>query len=320
MTGVTLQTVSQELAGQRIDNYLLRELKGVPRTRIYRLLRRGEVRVNGGRIKPTHRLAAGDQVRIPPVRRAERDDVAPSEALTERLEQTILYEDDRLIILNKPSGAAVHGGSGIAHGVIEVLRTRRPNAAFLDLAHRIDRDTSGCLVVAKRRSTLRALHEAFREGQVEKQYLALVHGHPLAGTQTVNAPLGSVAGKGGERMMRVDPNGQSARTDFTRINQFADTSLLRADLFTGRMHQIRVHAAHLGHPVAMDRRYGDAVKDQALKAAGLRRLFLHAERIAFDIPHSGHIEITAPLSPSLTALLDQLNPTPQAQPEQAHAR
>jgi len=306
VAGVRIQTVADDLDGQRVDNYLLRELKGVPRTRIYRLLRRGEVRVNGGRVRPTHRLKSGDQVRIPPVRHAESDSMQPSDQVIERLEKAILYEDDRLIIIDKPSGLAVHGGSGIAYGLVEALRVMRPRAAFLDLAHRLDRDTSGCLLVAKRRSMLRALHEAFRNNNVDKRYVALVHGRVKRTAMTVTARLAAETGKGGERFVRVREQGQSAKTDFLVRQQFAGQTLLEARLHTGRMHQIRVHAAHIGHPVVMDPRYGDGAADQAVRALGLKRLFLHAESLALELPDYGRIEASAGLPEALESLLDRL--------------
>lgn len=308
MAGPTIHTVAAEIAGQRVDNFLLRQLKGVPRTRVYRLLRRGEVRVNGGRIRPTYRLAEGDRVRIPPVRQAAGGEtMAPSAQIIERLESAILYEDDRLLILDKPSGMAVHGGSGIAYGVIEALRIMRPRAAFLDLAHRLDRDTSGCLVLAKRRSTLRALHAAFRDNAVDKHYLALMGGAVAPGRQRVDARLRAEAGKGGERVMRVHPQGQSARTDFTLLTSYEGWSLVRATLHTGRTHQIRAHAASIGHPVAMDRRYGDGQADQALRSRGLKRLFLHAEHLAFDLPGHGRVEASAALPAELQSVLTVLH-------------
>lgn len=302
-----MHTVAAEIAGQRIDNFLLRQLKGVPRTRVYRLLRRGEVRVNGGRIRPTYRLAEGDRVRIPPVRQATSGEtMAPSERIMARLESAILHEDDRVLILDKPSGMAVHGGSGIAYGVVEAVRVMRPRASFLDLAHRLDRDTSGCLVLAKRRSALRALHAAFRDNAVDKNYLALMRGSLPPGIRRVEAPLRAEAGKGGERTMRVHPRGQSARTDFVPLTSYQAWSLVRATLHTGRTHQIRAHAASIDCPVAMDRRYGDENADQALRSKGLKRLFLHAERLAFDLPGYGRIEASAPLPGELQAVLTRL--------------
>lgn len=307
MASVRTETVPEELAGQRIDNYLLRALKGVPRTRIYRLLRRGEVRVNGGRVRPTRRLSAGDQVRIPPVREAAgAETMQPSGQVVGRLEAAILYEDDRLLVIDKPSGLAVHGGSGIAYGVVEALRVMRPRAKFLDLAHRLDRETSGCLVLAKRRSTLRELHALFREGQVDKRYLALVHGRFGAGTRRVEAPLRPEPGKGGERVMRVHADGLAARTDFRCLQSYESWSLVEAVLHTGRMHQIRAHAASIGHPVAMDRRYGSPAADREVRALGLRRLFLHAARLSFEAPGTGAMTIEAPMPDALGAVLRRL--------------
>jgi 23S rRNA pseudouridine955/2504/2580 synthase len=308
VTGPSIHTIPAEGAGQRIDNFLLRHLKGVPRTRVYRLLRRGEVRVNGGRTRPTYRLRAGDRVRIPPVRQAGSDGVTkPSPQVIERLEAAILHEDDRLLILDKPSGMAVHGGSGLAYGIVEALRIMRPRVAFLDLAHRLDRDTSGCLVLAKRRSTLRALHEAFRENAVDKHYLALLQGVPTLAEQRVDAPLRAEAGKGGERVMRVHPQGQSARTDFHVLASYGSWSLVRARLHTGRTHQIRAHAASIGHPVAMDKRYGATGNDPRLRALGLKRLFLHAQTLGFELSSHGPVTVQAPLPGALQRVLDSLS-------------
>lgn len=307
LSQVRKETVPAELAGQRIDNYLLRILKGVPRTRIYRLLRRGEVRVNSGRVKPTHRLQAGDEIRIPPVRRIESESVSPSDRVLADLETRILYEDKRLLVMDKPAGLAVHGGSGIAYGVIESLRQLRPDCQLLDLAHRLDRGTSGCLVIAKRRSTLRELHEAFRKGTVEKRYLALVAGHLDGGRHRVDAPLRAQTGKGGERIMVVHPEGQPARTDFIQKESYRGWSLVQAVPRTGRMHQIRAHAAHIDHPIAMDERYGDRNRDQVLRTLGLKRLFLHAESIRFDLDSTGPINLRAPLPVALQTLTEQLN-------------
>jgi len=306
VTQVCKETVPAELAGQRIDNYLLRVLKGVPRTRIYRLLRRGEVRVNSGRVKPTHRLQEGDEIRIPPVRRVESESVSPSDRVLADLETRILHEDERLLVIDKPAGLAVHGGSGIAYGVIESLRKLRPDCQLLDLAHRLDRGTSGCLVIAKRRSTLRELHKAFREVKVEKRYVALVAGHLEGGRQRVDEPLRAQAGKGGERIMVVHPAGQPARTDFIEKESYRGWSLVEAAPKTGRMHQIRAHAAHIGHPVAMDERYGDRSRDKALSNLGLKRLFLHAETIRFDLESTGMINIRAPLPAALRTLTERL--------------
>ncbi len=312
---VRLARVSPDQAGQRIDNYLLRELKGVPKSHIYRLLRRGEVRVNKGRSKPEYRLVEGDLVRIPPVRTAVRDATSPREGLLQRIESAIIHEDERVLILNKPSGMAVHGGSGIQHGVIEALRAARPKAPFLELVHRLDRETSGCLVIAKKRSALRNLHELLRTGQVEKQYLALVKAPWRKGKQTVTAALRKNQLKGGERIVEVDAAGKPARTLFTPRNHYPAATLLEVDLDTGRTHQIRVHAQHLGFPLAGDEKYGDATFNRMLRAYGLRRLFLHAHRLRFQesVDHPV-IEVLAPLDPALQQVLDSLQQEAQKPP------
>ncbi len=305
--GVQKVQVTPEQAGQRIDNFLLGRLKGVPKSRIYRLLRRGEVRVNRGRIKPTYRIQSGDEVRIPPVRVAETEQGAPQRGLVARIEAAIIYEDARLLVLNKPAGVAVHGGSGISHGVIEALRAARPNAPFLELVHRLDRETSGCLIIAKKRSALRNLHQLLREGGMEKRYLALVQGSWQGGAQMVQAPLRKNLLKGGERMVRVDPEGKSARTQFRPLTHFRGATLMEVLLDTGRTHQIRVHAAHVGHPLAGDEKYGDAAFNQRLRELGLKRLFLHAQSLSFQEPgREQEVHVSAPLSDELRAVLDTL--------------
>jgi 23S rRNA pseudouridine955/2504/2580 synthase len=310
--------VGPEEAGQRIDNYLLRQLKGVPKSRIYRLLRKGEVRVNRGRIKPEYRVQSGDEVRIPPIRQAERDPTAPAEGLVSRIETAILYEDERLLVLNKPAGVAVHGGSGIRHGVIEALRAARPTAPMLELVHRLDRDTSGCLVIAKKRSALRNLHQLLREGGMDKRYLALVRGDWPGGTRTVTAALNKNQVKGGERIVTVDAGGKAARTLFRPRSRFAGASLLDVELDTGRTHQIRVHGAHIGHPLAGDDKYGDPVFNKAMSDLGLRRLFLHAAALGFREPEREHeVRVSAPLPEDLQAVLDRLEQA--ARPQAADA-
>jgi 23S rRNA pseudouridine955/2504/2580 synthase len=299
--------VGPEEAGQRIDNYLLRQLKGVPKSRIYRLLRKGEVRVNKGRIKPEYRVQSGDEVRIPPVRQAERDPGTPAEGLVNRIEAAILYEDERLLVLNKPAGVAVHGGSGISHGVIEALRAARPTAPMLELVHRLDRDTSGCLVIAKKRSALRNLHQLLREGGMDKRYLALVQGDWPGSTRTVTAPLHKNQLKGGERIVTVDDEGKAARTLFRPLTRFAGATLLDVVLDTGRTHQIRVHGTHIGHPLAGDDKYGDPAFNKAMREQGLRRLFLHAVALGFREPDSDReVHVSAPLPDDLRSVLDRL--------------
>ena len=300
--------VDREAAGQRIDNFLLRHLKGVPRSHLYRVLRRGEVRVNKGRVKPEYRLQAGDEVRIPPLRRADAPPPTRSAArdLT-WIDDAVLFEDDRLLVIDKPAGLAVHGGSGLSYGFIELLRLARPQQE-LELVHRLDRDTSGCLLISKRRSTLRDLHQLLRENQVEKRYLALLAGPMPRAELSVDAPLRKNALQSGERVVRIDfDEGKAAQTVFRTQRSLAGASLVEARILTGRTHQIRVHAAHLGLPVAGDEKYGDAVRNRELRAFGLRRLFLHAARLRFRAPHSGRVlQIEAPLPHDLTGVLGAL--------------
>ncbi len=302
-TGVRKVEIDAEDAGQRIDNFLKKHLPGVPKSRVYRLLRRGEVRINGSRIRADYRLRQGDEVRIPPARLRPAGS-PPSAAAAERLAGRVLYEDDRLLVIDKPAGTAVHGGSGISHGVIEQLRFARPELKDLALVHRLDRETSGCLVLAKRRSALRALHAAFREGRVEKNYLALVAGDWQAGERLVEAPLYVHHRAGGERHVVVSPQGKPAATRFRLSQRYGGTfSLLQCQPLTGRTHQVRVHAAHAGHPLVVDDRYGDPAANAAAKRAGLQRLFLHAQSIAFPDPHGNELHFTAPLAPDLAAFL-----------------
>lgn len=305
-------TITEEDAGQRIDNWLLKRLKGVPKTHVYRLLRTGQVRVNKGRIGPQRKLVAGDQVRVPPVRVAAPD--APRRApddLLRRVEARIVYEDDHLLALDKPAGLAAHGGSGIGFGAIEVLRTLRPDARSLELVHRLDRDTSGLLLVAKRRSALRALHAAMREGRVAKRYLALLAGAWKGGPKRVDVPLEEHRPEGGERVTRVGPMGRAAVSTFIPERWFRDSTLAAVDIETGRMHQIRVHAAHIGHPVLGDPKYGDRLANRAAKASGLGRMFLHAARLSFEHPGDGSMRtLEAPLDAELEGVLAALPPGP----------
>ncbi len=299
--------VNAEQAGQRIDNFLLCHLKGVPRSRIYRILRKGEVRVNRGRARPDYRLQAGDRLRIPPLRLSERRPGQVPAQVQAGLADKVLYEDERLLIVDKPAGLAVHGGSGLAFGVIEALRAQRPGAPFLELVHRLDRDTSGCLMIAKKRSELRRLHALLREGRVTKRYLLLARGDWSQGPWRIDAPLRKNQLRGGERMVRVDAAGKASRTRFSFLQGYQVASLMEAELGTGRTHQIRVHAAHAGHPLAGDDKYGDADFNRRLQSLGLRRLFLHAHLLAFDDPERDrHIEVSAPLPDELRAVLDRL--------------
>jgi len=303
-------TVGEESSGQRIDNFLLKFLKGVPKSRIYRILRKGEVRVNKGRIKPEYRLQSGDIVRIPPIRVSEQaPPPVPGQRVQQLLEGSILYEDKGLLVLNKPSGMAVHGGSGISFGVIEALRALRPHEHFLELAHRLDRDTSGCLVIAKKRSTLRAFQELLRSGGLEKYYLALVKGRWQGGKRGIDAPLRKNTLRSGERIVTVDEEGKPSLSIFTPGAIYKDCSLMRVKLVTGRTHQVRVHAQHSGHPLAGDDKYGDAAFNRQMAELGLHRLFLHACELRFTLPDSATIHVEAPLDNDLQTLLHKLEET-----------
>lgn len=303
--GARYREVDAEHAGQRLDNFLLASLKGVPRSHVYRLIRSGQVRVNSSRSNPRQRLVEGDRVRIPPVAVAHK---APVEAdglgwLAER----IVYEDARLIVIDKPAGLAVHGGSNVTLGCIEALRSLRPDLKTLELAHRLDRATSGCLLVAKRRSALRALHALLREGRVEKRYLTLLAGQWQHGQLEVDAPLTTQRGSG-EFQVRVDPaSGKPASTRFRLLEHYGRVaSYMDVDLGTGRTHQIRVHAAHMGHAVAGDDRYGDPALNRRLRAAGLERMFLHAHAVTFEWPDGGEVAVSVPLPLELSRVLQVL--------------
>ena len=301
-------TIDEGHAGQRIDNFLGWCLKGVPKSRIYRLVRKGEVRVNSRRVRQDYRLQMGDRVRVPPVRRPQpREKGTPDPRSRERIAHSILHEDAALLVLDKPSGIAVHGGSGRSFGIIEALRTMRPRAPFLELVHRLDKDTSGCLVVAKKRSTLRALHESFRGHRVEKTYLALVAGRLTGGRRTVSEPLRRNTLRSGERIVRVDAEGKASKTVFTVRAATAAASLAEIVIHTGRTHQIRVHAASTGHPLAGDPKYGDREFNKLTRKSGLRRLFLHAHRLRFPHPADGqNMSIRAPLPPELVEVLGEM--------------
>lgn len=305
---VQIVTIDEGSDGQRIDNFLLKTLKGVPKSRIYRILRKGEVRVNKGRVKPDTRLKLGDLVRIPPIRVSESDQAPISAGMEQvrQLEGRILYEDKQLLILNKPSGMAVHGGSGISFGIIEAMRTLRPDAPFLELGHRLDRETSGCLVIAKRRSALRAFHALLRDGGMEKFYLALIEGRWEQGRRGIDAPLRKNTVSSGERMVRVDPEGKAALSIFEPVNIYGVASLMRIKLVTGRTHQARVHALSTGHPIAGDKKYGTEAFNRAMADKGLKRLFLHASRLRFTLPDGPTIAVEAALDGELQQLLDRL--------------
>jgi 23S rRNA pseudouridine955/2504/2580 synthase len=296
--------VGEEGAGQRVDNYLTRILKGVPKSHIYRILRSGEVRVNSARVGPDHRLKAGDRLRLPPVKTR----TAPTPpAAAASLQPHILLEDDAFIVLNKPSGLAVHGGSGISSGVIEQLRQERPQQRMLELVHRLDRDTSGVLLLAKKRSVLTALHAQLRGGQVGKYYLALVRGRWRNARQNVQLPLHKYTLASGERRVRIAEDGQAAHTIFRLKSSYPGYSLLEAELKTGRTHQIRVHLAHLGFPIAGDDKYGSYEINRELAKAGLKRMFLHACKTIITHPTSGErLTFEAPLPRELVSFLQHL--------------
>ena len=308
--GVKLVRVPDERDGQRIDNFLMNQLKGAPKSLVYKLVRSGQVRINGKRAKPDSRVAGGDEIRIPPVVLGEPGAVRPPPpSLLQKLEKAIVFEDASLLALNKPSGLAAHGGSGVSYGAIEALRALRPNQNF-ELVHRLDRDTSGILVIAKKRSALLELQALMREGEDEeapnKRYLALLVGKMPQGTMTVEAPLLRLTGKGGDRSVRVDPKGKPSVSHFKLLERRSGHSFCEVIIETGRTHQIRVHAQHIGHPVAGDDKYGDREANKRLaEQAGLKRLFLHAAAMSFDLGGKPYT-LNAPLADDLSAALDRL--------------
>lgn len=289
--------IDEDHHDQRLDNFLIGQLKGVPKSRIYRIVRKGEVRVNKGRVDVNYRLVTGDIVRVPPVRQAAPGEETPvNPYLASQLQQNILFEDEILLIVNKPAGFAVHGGSGISAGIIEDLRKLYPDHQFLELVHRLDRDTSGCLLIAKKRSALRILHEQFRTDKINKTYLALLAGKWARKKLTVNQPLLKNVNKGGQRMVLISREGKASETVFTRLQLYQDATLVEASPVTGRTHQIRVHAAYLNHPVVGDERYGLAEVNKNFKQRGYKQLFLHAQTLEFLHPSTGKpLKINAPL-------------------------
>jgi 23S rRNA pseudouridine955/2504/2580 synthase len=296
----TTLEVGEEAAAQRIDNFLLRHLKGVPKSHVYRVLRSGEVRVNSGRVKPEYRLRPGDRVRVPPIRISEKKGPPPKP-----LEFPVVHEDGALLVVDKPAGVAVHGGSGVSFGVIESLRASRPQAKALELAHRLDRDTSGLLIVAKKRSALVELHRMLRDGEVEKLYLTVAKGHWEGAGRELRESLHKYVDAKGERRVAVHENGMVAITQVRRLEANKDFSLLEVRLMTGRTHQIRVHLAHAGHPVLGDDKYGDFELNRRLEKAGVRRLFLHASRLAFCHPLTKErLELRSPLPADMKAFVD----------------
>ncbi len=304
-TSISRGCIGEDSENQRIDNYLAKVLKGVPKSHIYRILRSGEVRVNSKRVDPNYRLKIGDKLRIPPVRIAKstRQDHIPRTNLLPE----ILFEDDVLLVINKPSGIAVHGGSGVSSGIIELLRMREPKPRFLELVHRLDRETSGILLLAKKRSTLTALHQMLRSGEVEKRYLVLVKGNWINQKQSVRFPLHKYVTASGERRVTVKTGGQSAHTLFFLRKSWPEFSLLEAELKTGRTHQIRAHLAHLGFPILGDVKYGDFALNRILAMRGLKRMFLHAFKLVVKHPVSGKVLLLeTPLPAELQGFVDKL--------------
>jgi 23S rRNA pseudouridine955/2504/2580 synthase len=307
-------TVGDEAEGQRVDNFLMRRLKGVPKSHVYRILRSGEVRVNKGRVGPDARLAAGDVVRIPPVRTAAQSTATRTGNAARPFKPAILHEDDAIIAIDKPAGLAVHGGSGIALGLIEQLRASRPDARFLELVHRLDRDTSGVMLIAKKRSALTGLHAQLRNGDVDKRYVVLVRGPWPESVRKVDVALHKFSTREGERRVRVDAIGRDALTIFRRErawpNREPPLALLEAELKTGRTHQIRVHVAHLGHALAGDDKYGDFAWNRKLAREGLKRMFLHARQLTFRQPMSGEVmRVVSPLPVELMRYVRSLDTT-----------
>jgi 23S rRNA pseudouridine955/2504/2580 synthase len=301
---VTWTHIDEGSCDQRIDNFLCKHLKGVPKSHIYRILRSGEVRVNRKRVDQTYRLQLGDQVRIPPVRVAEAQD----RDYVPALEFPILYEDDALLVIDKPSGVAVHGGSGVSFGIIEQLRSARPQAKFLELVHRLDRETSGVLILAKKRSALVHLHEQMRDGKNDKRYLCLVLGKWQNVKQHVKLPLHKFNTQNGEKRVMVREDGQASHTIFTLQKSWPEFSLLEAQLKTGRTHQIRVHLSHLGFPIAGDDKYGDFARNKELIKQGLKRMFLHAHSITFTHPLTAEaMQLSAPLPKELQRFVNELD-------------
>jgi 23S rRNA pseudouridine955/2504/2580 synthase len=310
---VLMIAIDEELAGQRLDNFLIARLKGVPKSKIYNVIRKGEVRVNKGRVKPEYKLMPGDVIRVPPIRTAEAGTEAKaSNQMMALLAKSIVYEDKGLLIINKPPGLAVHGGSGITLGLIETLRQMRPEDSHLELVHRLDRDTSGCIMVAKKRSYLRHLQAALREksagqGGVSKVYKALVIGEWPKKIHQVNSPLLKTVVAGGERIVRVHPEGKPSLTEFKVLQRFDGFSLIEARPITGRTHQIRVHAQYSGHPLVGDEKYGDDEINASMRQQGIKRLFLHASALSFSLPESDElIHVEAPLPSDLAIPLSTM--------------
>ncbi|MBW0146667.1 23S rRNA pseudouridine(955/2504/2580) synthase RluC [Marinobacter arenosus] len=306
--GVQWVTVDEDNEGQRVDNFLLAQLRGVPKSIIYRVVRKGEVRVNKGRVKPDTRLKSGDQVRIPPVTRKEKPAQAePGSRVQGVMEAAVVFENDQMLVVNKPSGIAVHGGSGLSFGLIEVLRSARPEARFLELVHRLDRDTSGLVMVAKKRSALRFLQDELRQKRIRKHYHALVAGHWSDSVGRVDVPLLRYEMPNGERRVKVDEAGKSSLTVYRCLERYEGYSLVEASPITGRTHQIRVHCAWAGHPIAGDDKYMDDVSLKAFRTIGGQRLMLHARALEFALPVSGEaMRLEAPYDDAFNDVLKKL--------------
>lgn len=309
---VTFVTIDEDQAGQRIDNFLITFLKGVPKSAVYKILRKGEVRVNKKRAKPLYKLQANDEIRIPPIRMAEKEQQVPDSIhkldKVTQLQDNILFEDNYLMVINKPSGLAVHGGSGLSFGLIEAIRALRPEEKSLELVHRLDRDTSGCILISKKRSILKGLHEQLREKTMEKNYWALVKGEWSAKNKSVTEPLKKNTLQSGERVVRVDAEeGKPSHTRFRVLERFEGATLVQASPVTGRTHQIRVHTQCKGHPIACDDKYGDTEFDSAMRDKGLNRLFLHAKELRFIHPKlETTIHVEAPIDDNLAKCIENL--------------
>ncbi len=305
--------ITRDEAGQRIDNFLMRRLKGVPKSHIYRILRKGEVRVNKKRIKPEYKLIADDEMRLPPVRYSEHRKRCPPDTVLKRVESRIIYEDDRVMVLNKPSGLAVHAGSGVNYGVIDALRSLQPGKPLF-LAHRLDRETSGCLLIARDRPAMLSLHKAIHDGEVDKYYTALLMGNWGRGKQIIDIPLQRNGIRDGRRLIQADEKGKRAVSIFYPLREYAGgehattATLMKIRLVTGRTHQIRIHAREIGHPLAGDRRYGNGSFNQEMQANGLQRIFLHAWSVDFPHPDDGRkTQIESPLDEDLQQVLNRLS-------------
>ena len=311
MQTIQYLTVTNDHAGQRLDNFLMPRLKGLPKSRLYRIIRKGELRINKKRVKPDCRLQEGDIIRIPPLRLAPPITNILNAKLALLLEKAIIFEDKHFLVLNKPSGIAVHGGSGIHLGVIEALRLLRPQLKFLELVHRLDRDTSGCLLLAKKSSVLKELHELLRSGQMKKTYIALVAGHWPKSLLKVDAPLYKNQLQSGERIVRVQTEGKNSLTEFSVQHYYTESSLITAMPITGRTHQIRVHAQFAKHPIIGDDKYGDREINKQMRELGCKRLFLHANQLEFTISSIGKImTLTAELPEDLSQVLNRLTSLP----------